>query len=444
MCKPCTVVVAPEHPATRRVWLVLVVFTVAVLMTTKGPLYRIRIAFADLPVGRDFIDDRWIQGAFLVVYAVLIAICWPAHTHLWRRAKPIVVSQAALVAVIIVSAIWSIATRRTLEQGVMMAAGTAGFALAAATLSPRQVLASIWVAVQIGVLASLIAGWADWRYAFDRNDDLTGIYLNRNSLGAVAAIGILTSVALVAVLASRPAASDTDRNSDARRQITIAAVVVGGAVDTFIWFGSGSLTPAFAVLVALATGGLIVLATRPGEHRARRATLARVLATAAAGVAIVVVLARTWLTDRLGRSPTLSGRTEIWAEMIDAWQRRPIAGFGFMAVWFDPITRAGLIGRGRNVNEAHSGYFEVLVGTGIIGAVILAAVIVLGIIAVAQRVRERADTTGIWLAMAVAFALAANLGETYIGANLFIWMMFVLATVQARMSSASSMATVRP
>jgi O-antigen ligase len=160
----------------------------------------------------------------------------------------------------------------------------------------------------------------------------------------------------------------------------------------------------------------------------------------AAGSGIVVIVAvatRAWVTELLGRSPTFSGRTEIWAELIEAWQRRPIGGFGWMAVWFDPTLRAALVERRRDVYEAHSGYLEVLVGAGAVGAVALVAVIVVAVMGAVGRVRSSSspgrDPIALWCVMAMSFVLAANLGETYVGANLMVWSVFVMITAQSRM-----------
>lgn len=428
-----------------------VVVVLGVLVATKGPLYRLRIAVADLPPGRDFIDDRSVQATFLLLAAALIAVGWPARHRLWAAARAVVVSQALLIGVIIASTLWSIASRRTLEQGVMMAAGTAGFALVAARISVYRMVLAIWVAMQIGVIASLVARVAGWRLAVDRNGDLAGIYLNRNSLGAVAALGVLASVALALIIGAsrrdrRRHEDDADivneipderRHDERRPEILLGIVIVGGSLDALVWFASGSLTPAFAVIVALVTAGLIAVATAPGPRLDLRRRIAVGASAALVAAAALLVAARAWFTDRLGRSPTLSGRTEIWAEMFAAWQRRPIGGFGFMAVWFDPETRAGLVERRRDVYEAHSGYVEVLVGTGLIGIVAAAAVVIIGVGAVIGCLGRRPDAIRLWVVMAVTFSLAANLGETYIGANLLVWYLFVIATVQARMISAT-------
>jgi len=408
------------------------VLVLAVLAVTKGPVYRVRVQAGDLPPGTDFIDDRWVQAAFLAVYAGLIAVSWPAWPRLWQRARPVVVTQGVLVGVILASASWSIATRRTAEQAVMLGVGTAAFLLAGARFSVTRALGATWGALQIGVVASALAGALDWRFAVDRNGDLAGIYFNRNSLGAVAALGVLTSGAVVWVMVRR-----WHRSGQGRHGIAVVGVAAGGVLDAGVWVRSGSLTPALAVVVALGVGALVMLATRPGPGQWMRRRIAVAVSAVALAVVGLAVALRAQLTELLGRSPTFSGRTEIWAEVIDAWQRRPLNGFGFMAVWFDPTLRAGLAVRRREVFEAHSGYVEVLVGAGLVGAAALVGVVVVAVMAVTGRVRSSSspgnDPVALWCVMALSFALAANLGETYVGANLMVWSVFVMVSAQSRM-----------
>jgi O-antigen ligase len=405
------------------------VLVLAVLAVTKGPVYRVRVHLGDLAPGTDFIDDRWVQVTFVAVYGALIAVSWPARRRLWAQARPVVIAHGALSAVILASATWSIATRRTTEQALMMTLGTAGFVLAGARFSPARTLGAVWCALGLGTTASIAAGALDWRFAVDRNGDLAGIYFNRNSLGAVAALGVLTSVMLGWLMARR-----WHRSGDTRHAAALAGVTAGGVVHAGVWMRSGSLTPAFAVAVAAVVAGLVIMATRPGPRRDLRRRVAAGLSGVVGVGVVVAVVARSWLTDLLGRSPTFSGRTEIWAEVLQAWQRRPVTGFGFMAVWFDPDLRAGLAQRRRDVYEAHSGYLEVLVGTGIVGAVALAVVIAVAAMSLVQRVRSsRTDPVAVWFVAGTAFVLAANLGETYVGANLMVWSVFVLVATQTRM-----------
>ena len=152
-------------------------------------------------------------------------------------------------------------------------------------------------------------------------------------------------------------------------------------------------------------------------------------------VVIALVAMRGGITSWFGRSATFSGRTELWAEVFESWTRRPVGGFGFMAVWFDEDLRIRLLARGRDLYEAHSGYLEVLIGAGVLGAVALAWllwVVVRGVV----RVAPAGSWASQWWVAMVAFTLSMNLGETFIGANIAAWLVMFAAGVQARVTVA--------
>jgi len=71
------------------------------------------------------------------------------------------------------------------------------------------------------------------------------------------------------------------------------------------------------------------------------------------------------LFDVLGRDTTLTGRTEIWAEVIPLALDRPVLGYGYGGFWVDRTVLG--------VKEAHSGYVETMLQLGIIGVLLLLA-----------------------------------------------------------------------
>ena len=66
-------------------------------------------------------------------------------------------------------------------------------------------------------------------------------------------------------------------------------------------------------------------------------------------------------TSSVGRDTTLTGRTEIWAELLPLAMLRPIVGHGVGGFW-SPETKAM-----HQLTEAHSGYLEIILDYGFIG-----------------------------------------------------------------------------
>lgn len=92
---------------------------------------------------------------------------------------------------------------------------------------------------------------------------------------------------------------------------------------------------------------------------------------AAGAIVLVAAIVLPNLTEILllvGKDPTLTGRTIVWAHLLESVAKHPILGYGYSAFW------TGLIGEsGRIQTElrwgfsyAHDGYLEVLLQGGIV------------------------------------------------------------------------------
>ena len=72
----------------------------------------------------------------------------------------------------------------------------------------------------------------------------------------------------------------------------------------------------------------------------------------------------------VGRDATLTGRTDIWRIVLDAIWQKPLLGFGYAAAtdFIRPLLVAQI---GSAAVDAHNGYLDVLLGTGIVGLAVL-------------------------------------------------------------------------
>jgi O-antigen ligase len=121
----------------------------------------------------------------------------------------------------------------------------------------------------------------------------------------------------------------------------------------------------------------------------------------------------------------LSGRDVVWDVVLDYAWRRPVGGWGFMALWTreDVLYDQGV--RGVAVFEAHSGYLEVFIGGGLIGLAAMAAVVSVVVQRATSCLRSITSSAFAWPALVIVYALIANIDETYIGANLHPWVLLV-------------------
>jgi O-antigen ligase len=84
----------------------------------------------------------------------------------------------------------------------------------------------------------------------------------------------------------------------------------------------------------------------------------------------------------VGRDSTLSGRSDLWPEVVDAIGERPVAGTGIGGVWLRPNespTREILDTLPPSLRDAavyaHSGYLDVALQVGLLGGIILAVLV---------------------------------------------------------------------
>ena len=108
-----------------------------------------------------------------------------------------------------------------------------------------------------------------------------------------------------------------------------------------------------------------------------------------------------------------------------------------MGIWHYPPFRTDLDATGYHVYSAHSGYMEVAIGLGWLGVAALSIMIGIFVLTVLGAAARRADLESLWLVALLAYCLAVNLGETYIGANLLPWALLVAVVTAAIAARAS-------
>jgi O-antigen ligase len=131
----------------------------------------------------------------------------------------------------------------------------------------------------------------------------------------------------------------------------------------------------------------------------------------------------------MGRDPSLTGRTEIWKEVL-ALNTNPILGTGFESFWLGDRLEKIWANYWWHPNEAHNGYLEVYLNLGLVGVVLLAGVIVTGYRNVIRLLRWDAETGRIILAFFVVGIVYSftEAGFRVLGA---VWIFFLLATMAA-------------
>ena len=138
------------------------------------------------------------------------------------------------------------------------------------------------------------------------------------------------------------------------------------------------------------------------------------------------------VVESMGRDSTLTGRTELWKELI-GMNANPMLGTGFESFWLGERLQKLWELHWWHPNEAHNGYLEVYLNLGFIGVAMLAAMIVKGYRNVRNQLNRDPETGRLLIAYFVV-GLTYNFTEAAIRTTDPMWITFLLAIVAVPMA----------
>ncbi len=330
------------------------------------------------------------KGFWLVVGMIsTIAILQtrPAAIALARKFWPVAVP----VAWFGFSVLWSDFPMLTLERvailGIMV---LATFAVAACKVPKPQLIKALLLTSGLALLANAVSVFVVPDIAlFLSGGKFRGMFSNPNTAGTVTALTFL--VFLLAVPASR-----------ALWQKAVMGLLAGLA----FWFliGTESATSIGAAIVTLVPLAVLLIG--------RRLTLVgQFLAASLAGVALIAGM--IWLVavgvgagdaaEVTFGDTTFTGRTHLWAALMDEIRGHPWVGSAYGAFWhLDSAENALYATSGflSGVGQAHNGFLDLVLQVGVIG--FLAAMVPLthmGVLALRYGHRMGASRSRKWLSL---------------------------------------------
>jgi hypothetical protein len=226
--------------------------------------------------------------------------------------------------------------------------------------------------------------------------------------------------------------------TDARRHwsgpLVVHAVIL---LMVFYLFRKANSMTSLACFV-IGTG--LIVATSFRWFLKRPALVHIVVVTALAGAALPLFLdAGGAVLSAVGRDPTLTGRTELWGEVIEL-SANPLIGAGFESFWLGSRLETLWSRHWWRPNEAHNGYLEVFLNLGWIGIVLLAIVILHGYRSALRALRQDPQLGGLRLAFVVV-GMTYGLSEAAFRMLHPVWILFLLgATAIPELPGATSAA----
>jgi O-antigen ligase len=248
-----------------------------------------------------------------------------------------------------------------------------------------------------------------------------GLTLNKNTLGAIAYVLLLGAIWRVLALLWQ---NETPPNR--RRQLLAQGALLFIGVTVLI--KASSLTSSVSFVVG---AGLLLTTKRLFMRRNPAALHALVVLLIVTVVSVELLGGGASVVRALGRNPTLTGRTDIWAAVIPM-APNPLLGAGFESFWLSPRVAGELwkLMPGLPLNEAHNGYIEVYLNLGLVGVGLIALILIDGYRRSVKAFRRAPAIGGLLLAYIVA-AIFYNLTEAGFRMMHANWIFFLLAIIEA-------------
>ncbi len=313
------------------------------------------------------------------------------------------------VAVAAASALWSIDPGVSLRRAVAFAMTTVFGLHLAARFSPADLVRLLGAVFAVLLAASAAAALAAPGFGVMQEvhpGAWSGLWFEKNALGGAAARGGALFLALALF--------------DARRR-TVWVALTALAVAVLVLSQSKTAAAAF-----LAGAGVIAVFAARRLGPSSLTTVLGLGAAAAVTAAFIAFAAPEIGLAAAGRDATLTGRTELWAGVLEAVAARPWSGYGYGVFWIDAEGPAALIREAARwqVTGAHNGWLETALGLGVIG-VAAAAACVLWAAGVGLAAARRGLTVApfaVWLTLLLVFNVAES---TLLERHTLSWTAFV-------------------
>jgi len=400
------------------VWLEIAYGALALLALTIGPIFTLwrnaQLNNSALP----------IEAAHLSTFVV---VQLPALFLLGRRANPLLLWKSAesflvaLVGWILITSLMSDFGAYAIGNAVKGAlCVTTGLYLATSFTRHQQVII-VSLATHVGVLVSRFAIARNWPESIYERQEWSGIYVNPNLLGPVAAVACISLLFVVAPLY---------RKIPRQWRFAVAVVVADIAVfDLIVLFHTKAFTSILSTIVVFTIGASAFGVNQVISRDSRKQWWKNSVAVLSGGLVVSMVVLYKFsslVNGTLLPKSALQERIFAWDFSWTGFLERPLFGWGSGVAWSNQIfRRLDLYWTVENIGHSHSAYFDVLLSGGLLAGLLFCAYLVFALYRMMNLVHpQQTDVVRLGL---IFFCLSAALFEPFLVTNYFLWPILVMA-----------------
>jgi O-antigen ligase len=369
----------------------------------------------DVPKG-----DTTVIVVFTALFALAVTRLVGNWKHVTRaiRREPFLL---AFMSVLVASTVWSTSPSETFRRSVaLVLTGFFGYYLVV-RFPLHQIIRMATFALIVGTVINFVFIFGLRKYGVTQvttqvatSGDWSGVFPHKNALGRAS---LLASLLFVFAARAFP-----------RRRILYWTFCL---LNVVLIVGANSKTALVSFVLLML---LLVVFTGLRAH----ATLYGGVAFALVGTSLLGAAFVTTnlgpISESLGRDATLTGRTELWTDVLHEIARKPILGFGWSGFWTGADDGPARYVLERNLwhpPDAHNALLELLVNVGIVGAGLFLIVFLRGLFRSIGQVRRYPTVLGLFPLAFFSFVLLQSVTERGVVGRDLSWTMFVVAVVLA-------------
>lgn len=385
-------------------------FVFLALQLFSGAVIQIQSKLSETEIDQVSGDPK-AQIIFVSIYGITLLLIlrqWKQFIRVATRDKLLLL----LVGIALVSVSWSFAPEVTLRRSVALI-GTTLFGMYLATrYTPSELLRLFAWTFSIGALLSVVFVLVLPTYGlmpYQGHIVVRGIYRHKNLLARLMALNAATLLLLV---------------PSSRRHRWVIWTSFGLSVGLLLLSTSKSGLVLFLILLALLP-----------IYRAMQ--LKDTIAVPFLLIAVVVSgVSAMWLLDNLefvlnsiGKDITLTGRTYIWAAVIEKIQERPLLGYGYSGFWLGEDSESVDVLKNidwKGAPNAHNGLLDLWIDLGFLGVSVFLLGFLMSYIRGLRWLRLTKSVEALWVLEFLPFMLIDSQDASNIlGQNDIFWALYV-------------------